>query len=104
MLWGSVIIGFFAYYLNGYYSGKDVNYGISEQVKDIFPSFMIALIMALFVYLMSYLRISPFVLFPLQIITGVLLVIVLSELLKRDEYLEIKMILLNVLDRIKYGK
>jgi hypothetical protein len=39
MLWGSVVVGLISYYINSYYSGKLINYGVKEQIKDILPSF-----------------------------------------------------------------
>lgn len=50
MLIGSVMTGFFAYYLNARYSGPFLKYSITEQIKDILPSFGVALTMALVVY------------------------------------------------------
>ena len=95
MLWGSVIGGLFAYYLNAYYSGPFLNYSIKEQVKDIIPSFVMALAMGIIVFSISLLNISPFVQLPLQILVGATLTIVMCEFLKREEYLEIKKIVLR---------
>ena len=95
MLWGSVIGGLFAYYLNAYYSGPFLNYSIKEQVKDIIPSFVMALTMGIIVFSISLLNISPFVQLPLQILVGATLTIVMCEFLKREEYLEIKKIVLR---------
>lgn len=50
MLWGSVGTGLFAYYLNSYYSGRFLDYPITAQVKDILPSFGIAVVMAIATY------------------------------------------------------
>ena len=66
MLGGSVITGFISYYLNAYYSGPFLNYSIKEQVKDILPSFGVAMAMAIPVYAMSFISISPFILLPLH--------------------------------------
>lgn len=92
MLIGSVITGLFAYYLNAYYSGPFINYSISEQIKDIFPSFMIALFMFVCLFLISMLAINPFILLPLQIVVGASIAVGICELCKREEYLEIKKI------------
>ncbi len=101
MLIGSVITGFFAYYINAYYSGPAIDYSIKEQVKDILPSFSIAIIMALIVYIMSYIPISPFLLFPIQIITGAFITIILCKTIKLPEYLEIESIALGLLNKIR---
>lgn len=95
MLIGSVLTGFFSYYLNAYYSGPALNYSIKEQIKDIFPSFYIALIMALIVYAMSFIPISSFILFPIQVIFGAIITIGLCKFIKLPEYKELEDIVLG---------
>ena len=102
MLWGSVFAGIFAYYLNSYYSGKFLNYSMWSQVKDIFPSFAIAVCMAVAIYMISLLPFSPFILLFLQIITGACITIVLCEWIKLAEYKELKSIVLSVLQKAKH--
>ena len=100
MIGGSVLTGFFAYYLNAYYSGPFLNYSIKEQVKDILPSFLVAVSMVIPVYAMSYLPVTPYALFPLQIITVAILVILICETKKLPEYLEIKGIVIPMINKI----
>ena len=102
MLWGSVITGFIAYYLNAFYSGRFLNYSIWEQIKDILPSFVIAVVMAALVYAISFVNASSIVLLLIQFLTGV--AIVLCEILRLDAYLEIKNILLSFINKIRHGK
>lgn len=99
MIGGSVLTGFFAYYLNAYYSGPFLNYSIKEQIKDILPSFTIALIMAILVYTMSYIPLTPYVLFPFQIIIGAIIVITICETKKLPEYFEIKGIVMSMINK-----
>lgn len=101
MIWGSVFTGMFAYYLNSYYSGKFLKYNILTQIKDILPSFGIAVIMALATYSISLIPLSPFVLLPMQLIMGTVITIVLCEWLKRPEYLEIKSMAHSVICKIR---
>lgn len=102
MLWGSVITGIFAYYLNSYYSGKLLNYSIVSQIKDILPSFGISVVMAVMTYSVSLLPWSPFVLLPLQLIIGVSVTLVLCEWLNLAEYKELKSITCSVLQKINH--
>lgn len=101
MICGSVFTGMFAYYLNSYYSGKFLNYSITAQIKDILPSFGIAIVMATLTYLASLLPLSPFYLLPLQIVIGGSITIILCECFKRQEYMEIKTMALSILQKIK---
>lgn len=90
MLIGSVFTGFIAYYLNGHFSGREIDYPCREQIKDIMPSFLISLAMATVVYAISYLKISVFVIFPLQLVVGFAMMIGMCEMFKLNEYQELK--------------
>ena len=103
MLIGSVFTGFIAYYLNGHYSGREIDYPCREQVLDIMPTFLISLSMAAVVFDMSYLNISAFVIFPLQLIVGFGIMIGLCEMLKLNEYQELKSVLLGFIKKRKNG-
>lgn len=103
MLIGSVFTGFIAYYLNAYYSGIFLAYSIKEQIKDVMPSFIKALFMALIVYSVSFINISPYILLPVQLIIGAIVIFLLCEVSKPEEYLEIKQLVGRVLKKIKHG-
>ena len=104
MLWGSVFTGFIAYYLNAYYSGRFLNYNIWEQVKDILPSFFVAILMALVVYAMSFINLPSPLLLVILLFVGAVLVLFQCELIKLDAYIEIKNILLSFVNKMKHGK
>lgn len=90
MLAGSVVVGVISYYLNARYSGDAIDYPLMEQIKDILPSFGVALIMSLSVYALSFLPLNCFILFPLQLILGAFITIFVCSLLKLPEYLDLK--------------
>ena len=101
MLIGSVLTGFFNYYLNARYSGPFLNYSIIEQIKDILPSFGIAITMAAIVYVISFIPLPPVALLAIQLVSGAAITIGLCELFKLEEYKEIKTIALSMLSKIK---
>ena len=100
MLGGSVITGFIAYYLNAYYSGPFLNYSIKEQVKDILPSFGVAVAMAVPVFAMSFIPMNPCIMLPLQIVLGAIITISICEVTKLPEYMEIKGIITPLLNKV----
>ena len=100
MLGGSVVTGFIAYYLNAYYSGPFLNYSIKEQVKDILPSFGVAIAMAVPVLAMSFIPINPFILLLSQIVIGAIITIGICEATNLPEYLEIKGIAMLVINKV----
>ena len=73
-----------------------------SQIKDIFPSFGVAVIMAIVTYAVSLLPLSPFVLLPMQILVGAISAIVLCECLRLEEYKELKGMALSVLRKITH--
>ncbi len=101
MLIGSVFTGWISYYLNAHYSGPAMGYSIKEQIIDILPSLGIALLMCAVVYGMSYIPISPFILFPLQFVVGITIAIVLSKEFELPEYIEIEDLAKKAFAKIK---
>lgn len=104
MLWGSVLTSIIALFLNAYYSGRDLNYGITEQIKDILPSFLIASFMAVVVWIISFVNISPFILLPVQIIIGSIVIFAIGEKTKMSEYIELKEIIVTTINKIPKWK
>lgn len=100
MLGGSVVTGFIAYYLNAYYSGPLLNYSIKEQVKDILPSFGVAVAMAVPVFVLGFIHINPFLLLLLQIVVGAAITIAICEATRLPEYLEIKGIAMPIINKV----
>lgn len=99
MLWGSVVIGFASYLVNAYFPTKLISYSYKEQLLDIMPSFLVAVAMALVVYALSFITISIYVKLPLQIITGGVVALLLCEVTKLYEYIELKQMVLKYFKR-----
>lgn len=96
MLIVNVIIGGICFFLNSYYTGKNLGYTSWEQLKDISVSYYIATFVAFIIYFLKYMPLSSWVVLPLQIIVGCVLIIVICEIIHPQEYLEIKNILKNI--------
>lgn len=90
MLGTGVIVGVISYWLNARYSGPLLNYSIVEQVKDIAPSFISAIIMAVLVFFIGLINISPFILLPIQMLFAIVFYIILGETTRIEEYVEVK--------------
>ena len=74
------------------------------QLKDVMPSLVIALIMAIPVYLLTYLPISYYAILPIQIAVGALVTYGLCEWRKQEEYLQLKKIVLKYAGKIIHKK
>lgn len=95
MLWGSVIISVTSYFLNAYYSASLINYSVYEQLKDIFPSFIVSLGVGFLMWSISLLSISYYLMLIIQLSTGFILAYLIYNWLRLDEFLEIKSIANN---------
>ena len=101
MLIGSVVTGFFDYFVNSYYSGKKLGYSSWSQLRDIVPSFTIAIVMAVPVWGLTLIPLSLYIVFPLQLIVGAVIILSLCEKLKQQEYIDLKNTALLYWDKIK---
>ena len=97
MLVGNVFTSFFAYFLNSYYSAGLILYPAIEQIKDIFPTFIISIIVAGVMWSLSFIPMSYYLLLPIQIIIGLSLALLIYGRLHLSEYLEVKQLVLALL-------
>ncbi len=101
MLYISIVTSFINYLLNSYFPGKLLGYTSWKQLKDIAPSFFIALTMALIVWLLKYLPLSNWAILPIQIVVGVVTFFVLCKVTKNKEYEEVKKIVMPLFLKFK---
>ena len=104
MLVGSIITGIIAFFLNSFYTGKSLGYTSWMQLKDVSPSYGIALIVAVSVYFFKYLPISYWVVLPIQVIVGAIVFFFVCESLKLPEYIEVKEIAIEFCEKILLRK
>lgn len=102
MLCASVFTGFIAFLLNSWFTGKFLNYSSWQQLKDVLPSYLIALFIGFIVYLLKFLPLSYNLIFPLQILATIIFGWIVNRIINLEEYCEIKNIVLTVIK--KYGK
>lgn len=93
MLVASLFTGMVSFFLNSYYTGKKLQYSSWMQLRDVMPGFAVAFAAAVPVFFLKYLPLSNWVILPMQIVVGLLLLFVLNEKLKLPEYKEIKGVL-----------
>ena len=100
MIIGMFINTIISYYINSYWSGKLIGYSSFEQMKDIFPSFLLAGAVAITVALIgTIIDFSNIGILVTQIISGAILTIILAEFFKLDSYIYIKKIVLSNLGK-----
>ena len=93
MLWVNMFVGIIAYFLNSYYSGRLLGYSSWMQLRDIAPSYTLAITIALSVWFLKFLPLSYWIVLPMQIVIGATVFFTLCLLFKMNEYKEIMHIL-----------
>ena len=104
MLVGSIAAGIISFFLNTYYTGKKLGYTSWMQLKDIAPSYGVALFVAVAVYFLKYLPLSYWIVLPLQIAVGGTVFFLVCEKSKLSEYIEIKGIIRDYVTKLKKNK
>lgn len=86
---GSAFGGMVSLFINTYPNKKLLNYSIKEQCLDILPSMLIALLMGVIVYSISYLNLSVWLTLIIQILSGAVIYMGIAYMLKLEclEYL-----------------
>ncbi len=101
MLYATVITTCISYFLNSHFPGKLLGYGSMKQLRDIAPSFFLTIVVAIVVYCFKYLPISYWLVLPMQLVIGLGLLVVLSRMMKMEEYYEIITILKSYISKLK---
>ena len=102
MISGAIVSSFLGYFLNSFYTGRLIDYNITEQIRDILPSFLLAAFVGIIIFILGeILNLRPLFTLIIQGFTGIFFVIILSELIKLDGYIEIKQIVKNRFNNLK---
>lgn len=83
---GQLFSGIISTFINAYPNKKLLNYSYKDQLRDIFPSFFIALIMGVVVYVFNYLNLGEGKILLLQLLTGSLIYMGLAKIFKIDSF------------------
>lgn len=83
---GQVITSFIASFINAYPNKKLMNYTYFEQIKDMIPSFICSIVMALCVWSIHFIIKQNVILLIIQIICGIIFYILCCKLLKIETY------------------
>lgn len=93
MLYANILVNIIEFFLNSHYSGKYLGYSSWMQIKDVAPSYTLAIIVALSIYFLKYLPLSHWIILPVQLIVGVGAFYISCKVTKMEEYQEISRIM-----------
>lgn len=101
MLYLNIVTGFICFFLNSYYSGKFLGYSSWMQLKDVSPSYGLAILITLFVWFLKYLPISNWIILPLQVVIGSSVFFIVCTISKLQEYQDTKHLIAPFVNKIK---
>lgn len=83
---------------------KLLDYGYLEQLKDIMPGILLAMGMGVFVYLIGYINLPTIMILGIQILSGGLIYIGASKILKLDSFEYLWNVIKNIVQKNKEDK
>ena len=90
MIYGMIVMSVFSYYLNSYYTGVLIGYSLREQLRDLVPYLIVAILMGISVYLAGLLPFqSPWFVVLAEITTGIASYVCLCRLFQLAAFTEI---------------
>jgi teichuronic acid exporter len=96
MIVGMFINSVIAYFLNSCWSGRMVDYPMREQLADITPSFILAIIMGICVLVIGYiLPLKPIMVLSIQIVSGALITLCIARAVRLEAFMEIREMVLE---------
>ena len=87
MAYSLLISGLISQVINSWPNRYLLKYSYIDQIKDILPNIVMALIMGVFVYFISYLNLPILVSLVVQILSGGIIYLMLSILTKNDSFI-----------------
>ena len=96
IMWGTLLASFVSFWITSYYVEKYLDYSLKELVHDIGAPIFLSTGMVIVVVAISKLQIGNYVGLILQILGGALFYILMSEILKLDQYEYVKNMILRI--------
>lgn len=86
MAMGALVAGVISTFINTFPNSKLFNYSFQEQWRDLLPSLTISLLMGAMVYPIQWLGLSALLTLIIQMVLGIILYVVLSNLFKMESF------------------
>ena len=83
---GQVVQSFISTFINSYPNKKLMGYSYFEQWKDLFPSFILSIAMAILVWFMNFIPLVPSLLLICQILVGIFIYVIFAKIFKLEVF------------------
>ncbi len=85
--------------VNSWPNKKILDYSYTSQLNDIFPSIVLSIFMGIIIYPLQYLKIDSLYILGMQVISGLIIYILGSKILKLDTYMYLKKVVLSFVQK-----
>ncbi len=89
MLYTALAVNVIAFFLNSYFTGKQLGYSSWMQIKDVSFSYILSGIIGIIVWLLHFLPFSNWIILPIQLIVGGVFFYMACVIIKPVEYNEL---------------
>jgi len=100
---GNIASSFIALFINTYYTKKMIGYGIRDQVKDILPCLILSISSCVPAFVLSQLFPNNGLIMLLSIVFAVVIYLLISNIMKIDEFVQVKSSLVTLVQNRKAG-
>ena len=97
---GQVISAFISSFVNAWPNKKLMKYNYFEQLRDLMPSFLCSIVMAIGVWSLNLIPVSALILLPIQIVFGAGVYILLCKIFRIDTF----SYFINTIRGFKHGR
>lgn len=102
MLYGLVFASFISTYLNIYYASKCIPYSVKNQLCDLAWPILVSLIVGGVMFFVTIFNLNIYIQFPIQVLVGLSVFIILMKYMKLPEYLYLKDVVYTLLLKLKH--
>ena len=99
MLWAAVIYYYIEFFVNSWYSMSLSGYGTWQQIKDLFPMYVISILVSAAVWMITMINMPYWAMLPVQIIGAVVLYALLYSFMRLPEFIELRTFILKRIRR-----
>ncbi len=104
LLIGMVVTSVISFFLNSYYSADMIGYSTREQLADILPLLGVSIVVAIPMWLVTFLNWNLFATLAVQIVVGLALSYVIYDRIKLTEFVELKAMFVGFIKKMRNGR
>ena len=101
MIGSSIFVSFIMLFINGFYYKKYLDYKYLDQLQDIFPTFVLASMVGMLTYAITYLNLNIYLTLFLQVLINAVLYVLGARVFRFTILIYIKQLVSEVFEKNK---